>query len=78
MNRSFFFIQTKIDENVQAEKEKKPLSEDAVLGKDDIFLISSHYPTKWDFVRLSQAIQETLPMPNLVSKHPCELVNNFS
>lgn len=90
MNRSFFFIHTKIDENVQAEKEKKPFSEDAVLqkigiyclvnldgllGKEDIFLISNHYPTKWDFARLSQAIQETLPMPNLVSKHPCELVN---
>ena len=39
MNRSFFFIHTKIDENVQAEKEKKPFSEDAVLKKIGIYCL---------------------------------------
>ena len=39
MNRSFFFIHTKIDENVQAEKEKKPFSEYAVLKKIGIYCL---------------------------------------
>lgn len=29
--------------------------------EEDIFLISNHYPAKWDFARLSQAILDALP-----------------
>ena len=77
MNKSFFFIRTKIDEDVRAEKRKRSFNEAATLKKihsyclenlhgllakeEDIFLISNHYPTKWDFARLSQAILDALP-----------------
>lgn len=76
MNKKFFFIRAKIDQDVEAAKRKKTFNEDAVLRKirsscstnlagllrneDDIFLISSHYPAKWDFLRLSQATQGRL------------------
>lgn len=73
--KSFFFIRTKVDEVIRAEKRKRSFSEAAVLEKiqcdclvnlggesicreEDIFLISSHHPDKWDFNRLAQAIQD--------------------
>ena len=30
-------------------------------GDEDVFLISNHYPAKWDFARLTQAILDVLP-----------------
>ena len=32
-----------------------------ISSDDDIFLISNHYPEKWDFSRLAQAILDALP-----------------
>lgn len=77
MKKTFFFIRAKIDENVRAEKRKKLFNEEAMLKKirsscstnladlltneEDIFLISNHYPAKWDFARLTQAILDALP-----------------
>jgi len=76
IKKKFFFIRTKIDENVRAEMRKRSFSEDAVLEKirfncvenlgdlltngQDVFLISNHFPAKWDFARLTQAILDTL------------------
>jgi len=76
-DKKFFFIRTKIDENVRAEKRKRAFQEDAVLEKirrdclenlgdlltceQDIFLISNHDLAKWDFARLTQAILDALP-----------------
>lgn len=78
VNKMFFFIRSKIDENVRAEKRKLSFNEDimlndirrdcseklAVLVEDIqyIFLISNHHPTKWDFVRLTEAIFNFLPL----------------
>ena len=77
MQKSFFFIRTKIDENVRAEKRKQSYDEEAMLIKirsdclknlgdhfcnvKDVFLISNHEPAKWDFARLTQAILDALP-----------------
>ena len=76
IKKKFFFIRTKIDVDVRAEKRKRSFNEEAVLEKirhncvkslgdllsneQDIFLISNHYPDKWDFARLTQAILEAL------------------
>ena len=38
------------------DKDGKPLS-----NEEDVFLISNHHPTKWDFGRLTQAILDVLP-----------------
>ena len=76
MKMSFFFIRTKIDVDVKAESRKRSFDEEAMLmkvqrdcsknlggllsNKGDIFLISNHEPDKWDFVRLREAILDTL------------------
>ncbi|XP_068723145.1 interferon-inducible GTPase 1-like [Montipora capricornis] len=76
IEKSFFCIRTKIDENVRAESRKKSFNEEAMLTKirrnclenlsdllrdeKDVFLISNHEPAKWDFVRLTQAILDAL------------------
>nr|XP_058955330.1 interferon-inducible GTPase 5-like [Pocillopora verrucosa] len=39
-----------------AEERDNPIS-----GEDNIFLISNHYPRKWDFERLTRAILDALP-----------------
>ena len=39
-----------------AEERYNPIS-----GEDNIFLISNHYPRKWDFERLTRAILDALP-----------------
>lgn len=78
IGKHFLFIRTKIDENVRAEKRKRGFDEDAMLAKvrcycsenlgdllsneRDVFLISNHHPTRWDFARLTQAILDVLPM----------------
>ena len=77
INKSFFFIRTKIDQDYQNEKRKKAFNEGAMLatimedclenleglrdGDEEVFLISNHYPAKWDFARLTQAILDVLP-----------------
>ena len=77
IDKKFFFIRTKIDENVRAEKRKRSFNEGAMLdeircycsenlgelltNEQDIFLISNHYPAKWDFDRLTKAILDALP-----------------
>ena len=76
IDRKFFFICTKIDENVRSEKRKGTFNEDEMLeeirsyclenlvdqlrNEKDIFLISNHYPAKWDFKRLTHAILHEL------------------
>ena len=76
MRKSFFFVRTKIDQDVLNEKRKR-IKEDVTLsairkgclarlrsfGADDevVFLISNHEPTKWDFARLTAAILDGLP-----------------
>ena len=78
IGKNFFFVYTKIDVAVQAEKRKRSFSEKALFEKiradcsnnlgggllskqQDIFLISNHFPDKWDFSRLTTAILEALP-----------------
>ena len=77
IGKNFFFVRNKIDGDVQAERRKRSFNEEALLQKiradcsnnlgdllsdqQDIFLISSHFPDKWDFSRLTTAILEALP-----------------
>ena len=77
IKKSFFFIRTKIDQDYQNEKRKKAFKEEAMLatimedclenleglrdGDEVVFLISNHYPAKWDFARLTQVILDVLP-----------------
>ena len=80
IDKKFFFIRTKIDENVRAEKRSKApgsFNEEAMLEEiradcsknlghlqsntEDIFLISNHHPSKWEFDRLRKAILDVLP-----------------
>ena len=76
IDKKFFFIRTKIDENVRAERRKRSFDEEAMLMKirrncleslgdlltdeQDIFLISNHEPENWEFARLTQAILDAL------------------
>ena len=76
IDKTFFFIRTKIDESVRAERRKRSFDEQAMLTKirrncleslgdlltdeQDIFLISNHEPEKWEFARLTQAILDAL------------------
>ena len=52
------------NEHAMLEKIRENCSEnlgDLLRRKQDIFLISNHYPSKWDFTRLTQAILDALP-----------------
>ena len=76
MKRKFIFIRTKIDNSARAESRKRSFDEQGMLTKirckcleslgdllsceEDVFLISSHHPNKWDFSRLTQAILEAV------------------
>ncbi|XP_067053128.1 interferon-inducible GTPase 1-like [Acropora muricata] len=76
MKKSFFFVRCKIDVDVKSESRKQSFQEEATLMKvrrscsknlgdllsnqEDIFLICNHEPDKWDFVRLTEAILDTL------------------
>ena len=78
VEKKFFFIRTKIDDNVRAEKRKRNFDEESMLNKirrdcsknlvdlvediREIFLISNHETDKWDFVRLTEAIIDVLPV----------------
>ena len=77
IGKNFFLVRSKIDEDVNAEKRKRSFNEEALLQKiradcsnnlgdllsdeQDIFLISNHFPDKWDFSRLTTAILKALP-----------------
>ena len=77
MKKSFFFVRTKIDVDINNEKRKRAFKEDVTLSdirksilenlKDlvandkAVFLISNHKPHKWDFARLTEAILDGLP-----------------
>ena len=77
MEKSFFFVRTKIDQDVWNEKKRKGIEEDVTLsvirkdclenltelGSDDedVFLICTDEPAKWDFVRLAGAMLDGLP-----------------
>ena len=77
IGKNFFFVRTKIDVDVQAEGRKRSFNEKGLLDKiradcsnnlgdllnsqKDIFLISNHFPEKWDFSRLTTAILDALP-----------------
>lgn len=76
IDKKFFFIRTKIDESVRAERRKRSFDEEVMLTKirrncleslgelltdeQDIFLISNHEPENWEFARLTQAILDAL------------------
>ena len=78
MEKSFFLVRTKIDQDVRNERRKETFNEEAMLndirkyclknlksfGADDkdVFLISNCYPAKWDFARLTHAILDVLPL----------------
>ena len=77
MGKSFFFVRTKIDNDIKSEKRKKAFSEEETVKQlkencvknlqnfnfttEKIFLISSFAPAKWDFDRLKKAILDELP-----------------
>ena len=77
MEKSFFFVRTKIDQDVWNEKKRKGIEEDVTLsvirkdclenltdwGSDDkdVFLICTDEPAKWDFARLAGAMLDSLP-----------------
>ena len=77
MQKRFFLIRTKIDDNVRSEKRKRSYDEEAMLreirrncsenlgnllsDEKDVFLISNYERDKWDFARLTQAILDALP-----------------
>lgn len=72
IEKNFFFVRTKIDNDVRSEKRKRSFNEGALLeeirrecaenlnnllsNEQDIFLIGNHHPSKWDFDRLTNAI----------------------
>ena len=74
IGKNVFFVRTKIDVDVQAEGRKRSFNEKVLLDKiradcsnnlgdllsnqQDIFLISNHFPEKWDFERLTSSILE--------------------
>ena len=48
-------------------------------GEDNIFLISNHYPIKWDFDRLTRVIAKiSAREPHLVSQCPNQLIKRNS
>ncbi|XP_074618656.1 interferon-gamma-inducible GTPase 10-like [Acropora palmata] len=78
MKRKFIFIRSKIDNSARAESRKRSFDEQGMLTKirrkclerlgdllsceEDVFLISSHHPNKWDFYRLREAIFDAVIM----------------
>ena len=84
IGKSFFFVRTKIDVDVQAERRKRSFNEETLLqqiradcsnnlgdllsNQQDIFLISNHFPDKWDFSRLTSALTLTRLLTNIVKQ----------
>ena len=76
LNKSYLLIRTKIDAEWPMNKNKPEFKEEKLLAKirdytlkktdqlsEEIFLISSYYPHKWDFFRLIEAIMKLMPDP---------------
>ena len=77
MRKPFFFVRSKIDNDIRSERRKKGFDEAKMLeivkekcaanlqfvnfSTEKIFLISNHHPDKWDFDRLKKAILDELP-----------------
>ena len=77
MRKSFFFVRSKIDNDIRSERRKKGFDEAKVLenvknyctkylqsfnfSTEKIFLISNYDPREWDFDRLKKAILDGLP-----------------
>jgi predicted GTPase len=78
MEKSFFLIRTKIDQDLRPDKGKAAINEEAILRKiksncmdnvkdlisseKEIFLIGNYNKDKWDFNRLVEAISNALPV----------------
>ena len=78
MKKSFFFVRTKIDQDISNERDKPDFNESATLSaikrdclknlealevkSKDVFLISNKMTTKWEFARLTGAILDGLPL----------------
>ena len=76
--KSFFFVRTKIDQDVDNESQKRVFNEESTLndirkvcwkkldgleaGNEIVFLISNRKTAKWDFDHLTQAILDVLPL----------------
>jgi GTP-binding protein EngB required for normal cell division len=81
MKKAFLLIRTKIDVDCMTKKIKSQVKEEELLIKikdyiveqtshlsgseEDIFLISSYDPYKWDFFRLIEAIINMMPDPEM-------------
>ncbi len=80
INRPFFLIRTKIDEDVESKKriqkdrfKKEDLQveiKDYILNhlscaKEDIFIINNYNPHEWEFFPLIQAIMNVMPAPEI-------------
>ena len=77
LKKEIFFVHTKIDEIVLAKKRKRSIDELTLLeniriylsrnlanllsNREDLFLISNHYPQNWDFQRLNDTILHLPP-----------------
>ena len=71
LGKRFVFVRTKIDSDMLAEWRKRSFNPDDVLDRirrdciqnltnvlseENVFLISNHYSTQWDFGKLTKAI----------------------
>ncbi len=80
LNKSYLLIRTKIDVECAPKNKKRQFREEELLSKirdyiikqtdqlscaEEIFLISSYDPYKWDFFRLIQAIVKIMPDPDI-------------
>ena len=78
IKKSFFFVRTKIDQDIANESQKRAFNEEITLndiredcwknleglaaGNEIVFLISNCKTAQWDFDRLTQAILDVLPL----------------
>ena len=62
--RKKFFNEDKMLHDIRIDCLKNLVDEgyNSISGEDNIFLISNHHPTKWDFDRLTRAILDALPI----------------
>ena len=62
--RKKFFNEDKMLHDIRIDCLKNLVDEgyNSISGEDNIFLISNHYPIKWDFDRLTRAILDALPI----------------
>ena len=69
-NKPVFFVRTKLDNNNNAMKNEESHElrtsfaakfKDFRLDETEIYIISTHHPVKWDFLKLTEAIEAALP-----------------